>query len=119
MSLIANIRTMDKRLRVMLIATALLLVPGIGQFVTIRDLNTAGHPSALALLFAVFGIFAIPTSLILSGVIVYTVRHSWREHERLVILGVLNLLLILNLAWFFAHACSWAKIFGIALKTCS
>jgi hypothetical protein len=119
MSLVTTLRTMDKRLRVMLIATALLIVPGVGQFVMIHDLNTAGRPSPLALLFAVFGLFAIPTSLILSAVIAYTVRATWREHERLIILGGLNLLLAINLVWFFVHACSWAKIFGLMLKTCS
>jgi len=118
MSLTETFRTMEKRLRLMLLSTALLLVPQIGQFITVRDLNTAGRPSDLAVLFQVVGLFLIPTSLIFTGVIMYTNRAKWREHERLMILGVLNLIIILNLAWFFIAPCMWSQVFGLALKSC-
>jgi hypothetical protein len=118
MSLIANIRTMDKRLRLMLLATALLLVPGVGQFVSIRDLNTIGRASDLALLFNMASLFLVPTSLILTGVILYTIHRHWREHERLAILGLVNLIIVFNLAWFFLGQCGWSRVFGIALRVC-
>jgi putative Mn2+ efflux pump MntP len=119
MGFIATVRTMDKRLRLMLLSTALLLVPGIGQFVHIRDLNTAGRASDLALVFAFAVIFIIPTTLIFSGVIIATIHRHWRRHQRLAILGALNIFIGLNLIWFFLHACSWAHIFGINIRTCS
>jgi hypothetical protein len=118
MNFLHHLRTMNKRLRLMLLATVLLLAPGIGQFVTIHDLNTIGHASQLALLFAVAGLFLIPTSLILTGVITFTTRREWRQHERLMILGALNALIAANLIWFFFGPCSWAQIFGLALQTC-
>jgi len=113
-----RIRHLPKRLRVMLLCTGLLVVPGIGQFIAIRDLNTTGHIGDLALLFAMFGVFAVPTSLIITGAIFITARHHVREQERVLILGALNLLIALNLIWFFAHQCSWSQVFGIALRTC-
>jgi predicted permease len=118
MSFTDTIRTMDKRLRLMLLATVLLIVPTIGQFITIRDLNTAGQASPLALLFSMLAVFIIPTSAILTGVILYLIRANWRHHERLAILGVLNLIIMLNLLWFFFAQCSWSQVFGISLKVC-
>jgi hypothetical protein len=118
-NLYARIRAMDKRLRVMLIATALLIIPQIGQFLTIRDLNTSGQESGLALFFMFAGIIVIPTSAILTGAILAVIRKQWRRHERLVILGVINSLIILNLAWFLVDQCSWSQVFGLTLKVCS
>jgi hypothetical protein len=118
MSLNETFRALNKRLRTMLLATALLIVPGIGQFMAIRDLNTIGHDSDLAVLFMVVAIFAVPTSLILSSAIIATVRREWRQHQRLVILGILNIIISLNLIWFFFGACSWAQVFGLVLRTC-
>lgn len=118
MSLIESIRIMDRRLRLMLLSTALLLVSQIGQFAAIRDINTTGHESSLTILFALAALFFVPTSLILSGVIMYIVREQWREHERLMILGVLNFIIALNLTWFFIHQCSWSQVFGLTLKSC-
>jgi hypothetical protein len=117
MSFTDTIRTMDKRLRLMLLATVLLIVPTIGQFITIRDLNTAGQASPLALLFSMLAVFVIPTSAILTGVILYLIRTNC-HHERLAILGVLNLIIMLNLLWFFFAQCSWSQVFGISLKVC-
>jgi hypothetical protein len=119
MNLAATFRTMDKRLRTMLIATALLVVPQVGQFVAIRDLNTAGHMSDLALLFMIVAIAVIPTSLILTGAIVAVVRRQLREHERLVILGAINTLIALNLIWFFVDQCGWSRVFGLTLRVCA
>jgi predicted permease len=113
-----RVRTMDKRLRLMLIATALLLVPGIGQFVALRDLAVDQQLSNLAIFFIFTAIFIVPTSLILTGAILYVIRKDWRRHEKLAILGVLNLLLILNVTWFFIHACSWGAVFGVTIPTC-
>jgi hypothetical protein len=118
MNLTATVRTMDKRLRTMLLSTALLLVPGIGQFVALHDLATQGKLSGLAVLFAITAIFFVPTSLILTTAIIAVVRKDWRRHEKLVILGGLNALLAINITWFFIHACSWAQVFGMTIQSC-
>jgi hypothetical protein len=118
MVLIDSVRRMNKRLRVMLIATALLIVPQIGQFAAIRDLNLTGHESNLAILFQMASVFFLPTSIILSGAILATIRKNWREHQNLVILGLVNIVISINLIWFFVSACSWAMVFGLYLHTC-
>ena len=118
MTLIEHIRTMDGRLRVMLIATALLVVPQIGQFAAIRDININGHESNLTLLFMVAAVFLVPTSLILTSVIAATAGKSWREHKNLLILGSVNLIISLSIIWFFFGQCSWADVFGIAIRSC-
>ena len=118
MTLVNNIRTMDRRLRIMLVATALLVVPQIGQFSSIRDINFHGHDSNLTLLFMFLTVFLVPTSLILTGVLLATIRHTWREHQNLLILGAVNLLICASLVWFFFGQCSWSAVFGIALKSC-
>lgn len=117
-SLTATIRTMDKRLRLLLLATGLLIVPTIGQFSLIRDLNTGDTSSALTLLLNLSGVFFIPTSAILAGVILYLIRTDWRQYERLAILGAVNIIIILNLIWFDFAMCSWSQVFGITIKTC-
>jgi hypothetical protein len=111
-------RLKSRQLRIMLLATALLLIPGIGQFVAIHDINTSGRLSDLAILFKIAGIFIIPTSIILSVAIIMAVRHWWRSHEAIITLGVINILIALNLTWFFIHACSWSQVFGLTLKAC-
>jgi hypothetical protein len=118
MSLLENLRTMDRRLRLMLGATVLLLVPQIGQFIAIRDINFTGHESNLAVLFMVIGIFIVPTSLILTAAILFIVRKNWRSQQRLCILGLVNLLLIGSITWFFLGQCSWASVFGLVLRSC-
>jgi hypothetical protein len=119
MTMLDHLRTMDRRLRVMLVATVLLIVPQIGQFVTIRDLNTAGRESGLAILLSFTALFIVPTSLILSGTVTGVVRRHWRAHQNLLILAVTNTLIALNLAWFFASPCSWSHLVGISLQTCA
>lgn len=118
MNFIDGVRRMNKRLRVMLIATALLIVPQIGQFVAIRDLNFSGHESNLAILFMMASVFFLPTSIILTGAILSTIRKNWTEHQDLLILGLVNVVITINLIWFFVSACSWATVFGLYLHTC-
>jgi hypothetical protein len=118
MTFIDSVRHMDKRLRVMLIATALLIVPQIGQFASIRDINLTGHESGLDLLFMFAALFMLPTSVILSGAIMYTFRKAWREHQNLMILGAINVVISISLTWFFVSSCSWAFVFGLNLHGC-
>ena len=101
MSLLERLRTMDKPLRVTLIGTALLIVPVIGQLVAMADLRRTGHEGDLALFFMFAAIFIVPTSLILSCVILLTSRREWRKHSLLTILGGANLLIALEIIWFF------------------
>jgi hypothetical protein len=118
MNVVTTLRTMDKRLRLALICTALLLIPQVGQFVGIADLNHSGKLGNLALFFAFATIFIVPTVAILSGAIMYSHRADWREHKPIMLLGGLNLLLCLSLAWFFLHPCSWAAAVGSTLGGC-
>jgi hypothetical protein len=108
-----------RQLRFMLISTGLLLLCSAGQFIAIHDLNTAGKLSGLALVFKFASIFLVPTAVILTGAIMLVLRRTWREHERIMILGLLNLLIALNLVWFFLSACTWSQVFGLRLHVCS
>lgn len=108
-----------RQLRFMVISTGLLLLCSIGQVIAIHDLNSSGKLSGLALVFKFAGIFLVPTAVILTGAIMLVLRRKWREHERIMILGLLNLLIALNLVWFFVSACTWSQVFGLALRTCS
>ena len=119
MTFLSNIRTMDKRLRVMLISTLLLILPQIGQFMSIADINRTGHEGNLALFFMFAAIFIVPTSLILTAAIIMGVRRTWRQHRPLVLLGAINALIAINITWFFVHQCSWSHVVGIALKSCA
>jgi hypothetical protein len=116
MTFIESIRHMDKRLRVMLIATALLIVPQIGQFAAIRDLNLSGHESNLAVLFMMAGIFIIPTSFILTVALLATLKRGQRKD--LILLGLLNVIISISLTWFFVSPCAWATVVGMYLHTC-
>jgi hypothetical protein len=109
---------MDKRLRVVLIATGILIIPQIGLFMAVRDLNTSGHTSPLAFLFLIIGVFTVPTSVILSGAIVASVWRKWREHQPIVMLGVVNTLIALNIIVFVANQCVWAAVFNVGIKSC-
>jgi hypothetical protein len=118
MNLLSSFRHAEPRLRVTLIATALLIVPQIGQFVAMRDINATGHDSGIGILFDMAMVFLVPTSVILSGVILYTVRHHLREQRPLVTLAALNLLLAGSIIWFFATPCGWAHAFALTLRGC-
>lgn len=100
MNLITRVRTMDKQLRMMLIATFLLLLPQIGQFIAIADVTKSGRPGALAIFFEFAAIFIVPTSLILTAAIVYGLRRQWRSHIGIMLLGLLNFIIAANIIWF-------------------
>lgn len=119
MTLAERVHAMDKYLKAGLISLALLLPPQIGQFMAIRDLNTLGRIDNLALFFEFTALAAIPTSLILTGAVLWVLRKTWREHEKTYILGILNIIISLNLVWFLVAPCSWSQVFGVALKTCA
>jgi hypothetical protein len=118
MAFIDQIQHMDKRLRMMLVSTALLIIPQIGQFAAIRDLNFTGRESDLATLFMLAALAIIPTSVILTSAILFTIRRTWREHQNLLILGLVNLVISISLGWFIVSPCSWAAVFGLYLRGC-
>jgi Ni/Fe-hydrogenase subunit HybB-like protein len=113
-------RIKDPKLRITLIATALLIVPQVGQFVTMHDLNTTGHNSGISILFMMALVFLVPTSIILSGTVIYITRKAWRtsENRRVVALAALNIVLALSIVWFFFSPCSWAEAFALTMKAC-
>ena len=80
---------MDKRLRLLILATALALAP------------QAGYGGPFATLFAIMAVFFIPTSVTLTAAILYTIRTSWREHPGFILLSVLNLVLAATAVWHF------------------
>lgn len=109
---------MDKRLRVLVIATGLLILPQIGQFISLADLARGARPSDLAVFFQFAAIFIVPTSLILTAVIIYTHRQDWRQYRPLMMLGAMNILLAINITWFLFEPCGWAQAVGLGLKSC-
>jgi hypothetical protein len=119
MNLIARVRTMNKALRVMLISLALLMLCQIGQFMSISDINRAGHEGDLAIFFLFAAIFIVPTSLILTSAILWGARGTWRQQRPIMLLGAINILIALNITWFFVHQCSWSQAVGIALRSCA
>jgi hypothetical protein len=102
----------------MLIATALAAVSLVGQLLAIHGLGAKGQISAVALILEMAGIFFVPTSAILSAVIAWSVRKTWRSHLPLLALAALNILIALNFAWFIIGNCSWAHVYGIYLESC-
>lgn len=90
----------QRRLRLMLIATALAVVSQLGQILAARDLTSKGRISAVALILEMAGIFFIPTSVILSAAIAWSIRKSWRNHLFLLALAAINTLIALSFAWF-------------------
>jgi hypothetical protein len=108
-----------RQLRFLLISTGLLLLCTVGQVIAIHDLNSSGKLSGLALIFKFASIFLVPTAVILTGAIMLVLRRTWRKHERIMILGLINLLIALNLVWFFVSSCTWSQVFGLALRSCS
>ncbi|HEY2003770.1 MAG TPA: hypothetical protein VGH44_01485 [Candidatus Saccharimonadia bacterium] len=114
----ASIRRGTRQLRLMLAATGLLVVPQVGQFLAVRDLNISGRVSDLTFLFQYAALFFIPTSLIVTAAIAWAVRRRWRHHERLLTLAGINTLIAVNLIWFLVNSCSWSQVFGLALRGC-
>lgn len=80
---------MDKRLRLLILATALALAP------------QAGYNTPFAALFGVLAIFFVPTSLVLTGAIVYLIRANWRDHPGFLLLAILNFILAASAVWQF------------------
>jgi hypothetical protein len=97
------VRGMDKRLRISLIVTALLGIPLTGQSVSVSDIKHTGHLGDLALFFTFAAIFIVPTALILTVAVLSTIRNNLLHHRLLVFLGVLNILVALDITWYFIH----------------
>lgn len=104
MNPIQFVRNMDRRLRVVSLCTALLLLPEVGHALALGDIARTGHRGDLAFFFAFTAIFIVPTSLILSAAAYMAVRQSARDHRVLVVLCVINLSLAADLTWFFFTA---------------
>lgn len=118
MTIISFARNLDKRLRLLVISTGLLLLPQIGQFISLADLAKGHRVSDLAIFFQFAAIFIVPTSLILTGAVLYTYRQTWRDHRPALLLGAMNLLLAINITWFLIEPCSWATAVGLGLTAC-
>lgn len=115
---IEYIRRMDKRLRATLLATVLLLVPQIGQFVTIRALNVAHRGSSIGLLLEMVGVFLIPTSFIVTSAVVWSYRGQLRKHQPILLLAALNFLLIVSMVGYLVSPCIWSEVVAIQLHGC-
>jgi hypothetical protein len=109
---------MDKRLRLVLLGTFLLLLLQAGQLLIIAERNLGNSTSNGAFTFAFVCLFFIPTSLILTGAVMWLLRGSRQEHKPLYLLGLINILLALQLSWFAVDPCSWAMILGLHLSGC-
>ena len=118
MGIISQFRSMDKRLRVLIIATGLPFLPQIGQFISLAALAKGDAPSDLAVFFQFAAIFIVPTSLILTAAVLYSHRQTWREQRPEMLLGAMNALLAINIIWYFIEPCSWAQAVGLGLKAC-
>ncbi len=116
--MITKLRTMDKRLRLALIGTVLLIVLQAGEFLIIAERNQGSDTAMISFTFSFVSLFFIPTSLILTGAVLYLVRHQRNESKPLFLLGLINVLLAVQLAWFAVHPCSWAAVFGLRLAGC-
>ena len=86
--------------RAMLTASALAMVSLVGQFLAARDLKASGHATSIALVLEMAGIFFVPTSVIISGAIVWSFRRTWRQHLLFYLLASLNLAIGFSFAWF-------------------
>jgi hypothetical protein len=86
MSIINYARTMDKSLRVMLIATSFLVVIQIGQF-----------DNRLEIVFNFLALFFIPTAVILSAALLISMIQGGRRRLGLLLLGGFNLFLAIAL----------------------
>jgi len=109
---------MDKRLRLVLLGTFLLMLLEAGQLFIIAERNLGNASDNASFTFAFVYLFFIPTSLILSGAVMWTLRNSRQEHKPLFLLGAINLLLAIQLGWFAIDPCSWGMILGLRLSGC-
>jgi len=72
-----------RQLRVMLLCTVLLTVPQLGRI---------WHHTVI---FEFIGLFSVPTGIIPTVAIAWTVRRRWRENRVLLALAALNVLLFI------------------------
>ncbi len=74
-----------RQLRFMVISTGLLAVP---------QLDRIWHSTVI---FEFIGLFSVPTGLILTAAITWSVRRRWQDHGLLIAVAALNLILVLAL----------------------
>lgn len=118
MKLTSRLWAMDKRLRLVFLGTFLLMMLQAGQLFIIAERNLGNATSISSFTFAFVCLFFIPTSLILTGAVMWTLRSERQEHKPLFLLGVINGLLAVQLSWFAVHPCSWGMILGLHLSGC-
>jgi len=109
---------MDKRLRLVLLGTFLLALLQGGELFIIAERNFGTATSNAAFTFAFVCLFFIPTSLILTGAVMWVQRSARQEHKLLYLLGIVNILLAVQLSWFAVHPCSWGMVLGLRLSGC-
>jgi len=109
---------MDKRLRLVLLGTFLLVMLQAGQLLIVAERNLGNAETISSFTFAFVCLFFIPTSLILTGTVMWLLRGVRQEHKPLFLLGVINILLAVQLSWFAVNPCSWAAVFGLRLSGC-
>jgi len=109
---------MDKRLRLVLLGTFLLVMLQAGQLFIIAERNLGNATSTFSFTFAFVCLFFIPTSLILTGAVMWLLRGVRQEHKPLFMLGIINIALAVQLGWFAGHPCSWGLILGLHLSGC-
>ena len=108
----------DKRLRLVLIATALLLLLQGAQILIVAQRNLGDSTTNQGFTFAFACLFLIPTSLILTGTVLWLLRRERSDFKPLFLLGAVNVLLAVQLGWFAVHPCSWAAGLGLRLAGC-
>ena len=99
MNPITAVRALHKRTRIMLISTALLVIPVLGQILT----QSGSRDPALAFFFVFAGIFIVPTSVILSTAVGWSLRREWQAHKTVMVLCAISIITSLELLWFFVH----------------
>jgi hypothetical protein len=104
--------------RVLTIATAILAVPLFGQLVSLKDLTTTGHSSALAFLLMALSVFVLPTTIILIAVIAATAWPKRLEHRALLAVCAADLLVVALILWYFFDPCGWMHVFGLVAREC-
>lgn len=102
----------------MLIATSLFAILQGGQFMLIAQRNLGGAAGSSGFLYVLTSLFFIPTGLILTGAVLWIARHTLASQRPLLLLGVINILLAFQLAWYAIDSCSWAMVFGLRLGGC-
>ena len=118
MKLISRLGTMDRRLRLVLLGTFLLMLLQVGQLIIIAERNLGNATNIASFTFAFVCLFFIPTSLILTGSVMWLLRSVRQDHKPLFLLGAINILLAVQLSWFAVHPCSWGTVLGLHLNGC-